>query len=58
MEFTIKTVTGVLGRTVYQCEIEPGFLIEASTKEELLKRIQWHYEQLEEEHGQTTSKQE
>ena len=54
MEYTIKTETdAVSGRTVYQCEIAPGFLIEASTKEELLKRIQWHYEEQEEEYGQT-----
>lgn len=54
MEYTIKPVTdAVSGRTVYQCEIAPGFLIEASSKEELLKRIQGHYEEQEENYGQT-----
>jgi len=50
----VKTQTDpVSGRVTYKYELSPGATIEASSIVELVKRIQWHYEQLEEEYGQT-----
>lgn len=42
----------VSGRVTYKYELSPGVTIEAGSIVELVKRIQWHYEQQEEDHGQ------
>jgi hypothetical protein len=49
----VDTVTdAVSGRTTFRYELAPGQTIEASSIVELVKRIQWHYEEQEEDHGQ------
>jgi hypothetical protein len=49
----VETITDkVSGRVTYFYELSPGVTIEARSIVELVKRIQWHYEGLEEDHGQ------
>ena len=50
----VETITDkVSGRVTYFYELSPGVTIEASSIVELVKRIQWYYEEQEEEYGQT-----